>query len=73
MKNAAKKLCLTVGGIIMGSMGQLNADILPISPENGSTVSLHNARQKAFLESSPSQTGSLSPLWGALTCVLTPL
>ena len=49
MKNAAKKLCLTVGGIIMGSMGQLNADILPISPENGSTVSLHNARQKAFL------------------------
>ena len=29
--------------------------------------------QKAFLESSPSQTGSLSPLWGALTCVLTPL
>lgn len=49
MKNAAKKLCLTVGGIIMGSIGQLNADILPISPENGSTVSLHNARQKAFL------------------------
>lgn len=49
MKNTAKKLCLAVGGIVMCVNGQLNADILPVSPAEGSTVSLHNARQKAFL------------------------
>ena len=49
MKNAIKKLCLAVGGIAMCVNGQLKADILPVSPVEGSTVALHNARQIAFL------------------------
>ena len=49
MKNAIKKLCLAVGGIAMCVNGQLKADILPVSPVEGGTVALHNARQIAFL------------------------
>ena len=49
MENTIKKLWLAAGLIVMSATGQLNADILPVSPTDGSTVSLHNARQKAFL------------------------
>ena len=49
MENTTKKLWLAVGAIAVCASAQLNADILPVSPTDGSTVSLHNARQKAFL------------------------
>ena len=44
-----KNTFLILGGLIMGAASSLNAEIIPVSPVNGSTVDLHNARQKAFL------------------------